>query len=115
MASTSLSSERTRPRGSTVWVGLDPFGATVVGRLQRWPGAGAVGRELAAANRLLPSLTLSVDDPAASGSADAAADAAPLAEPAPADAAPASASAPSYDPAADAIQHALAELLAARQ
>ncbi|HET7092002.1 MAG TPA: hypothetical protein VFI22_00945, partial [Thermomicrobiales bacterium] len=64
MANISSPSERARPRGSTVWVGLDPFGAAVVERLRRWLGDDEIGRELAAANRLLPLLTLPSNEPA---------------------------------------------------
>ncbi|HEX5499571.1 MAG TPA: hypothetical protein VFX03_10105, partial [Thermomicrobiales bacterium] len=63
MVNISSRSERARPRGSTVWVGLDPFGAAVVERLRRWLGDD-IGRELAAANRLLPLLTLPSNEPA---------------------------------------------------
>jgi hypothetical protein len=47
-----------RPRGSSVWVGLDPFGDAVVARLSRWFDASPDGVELGAANRQLPGLRI---------------------------------------------------------
>lgn len=51
-------SDRERPRGSAVWVGLDAFGDEVVARLARWFTDDEPGRELAAANRLLSKLRI---------------------------------------------------------
>ena len=61
--------EQERPRGSAVWIGLDPFGDEVVARLCRWFSDDEPGRELAAANRLLPSLRIvdSVEDDVTDG------------------------------------------------
>src|SRR5690348_8489259 len=43
-----------RPRGLAVWAGLDPFGETVVGRLESWLADGDAAPDLVEANRLLP-------------------------------------------------------------
>ncbi len=79
-----------RPRGSTLWVGLDPFGQEVVDRLGHWLTDDDAGRELAAANRLVPFAPL--PDPADAGDDQ-----------------------PPYDPAADLVQAAMGDLLSGRQ
>ncbi len=97
---------RERPRGSSVWLGLDPFGDEVVARLARWFTDDEVGRELAAANQILPGLRLDEaqpdedDDDGGSDTLLAADDAAP---PMPGDA------------AIRRVEDALAALLAAQQ
>jgi hypothetical protein len=53
--------ERQRPRGSAVWVGLDPFGDEVVSRLPRWFTDDATGRALQDANQILPGLRIVAD------------------------------------------------------
>jgi hypothetical protein len=110
------------PRGSNVWVGLDAFGAQTVSRLGRWFADDDAGRELAAANRLLPRLALPVsdaelgdlgeanDDAQSGGQSDVT----PFAGAHSRVTGPDDAVTP-YDPAGDRIQQALAEVLAERQ
>jgi hypothetical protein len=106
----SVSRSSQKPRGSSVWVGLDPFGDAAVERLARWFGDSEEGAGLAAANRLLPGVRIDAadldgDEPGAEElRSDVLLEPDELDEPE-----------PPPDVAAQAIQDALATLLAAQQ
>lgn len=95
------------PRGSNVWVGLDELGTETVSRLGRWFVGDGIGKDLAAANRLLPNLRISTPaDIAVPGITPVVGPAKPVM---PVE------DVTAHDPAADRIQQALGEVLSAQQ
>jgi hypothetical protein len=106
MTSTTFRQGRSRPRGSSVWVGLDPFGDVAIGRLTQWSTASPSGEELKAANRLLTGLRIDAPGPGAPDPGEVQSDV--LIE-------PGEESPPPVDVAADLIIEALGDLLADQQ